>query len=481
MPGDLLAAVVTGVLVASALCALIAWLARRTLLQIKAESDGLRHRVIELEAKRDDQSGLFAGLLEAIPYPVLVTDADRMIRFANRAALALVHSSGRDVAGRVAGAVVQDYDTIHALMETARTGRGQDRVIRRPTTGETWRIIVVPVRAGSASRDAGAPSGRVTHLILTIEDLTELHRLETVRRDFVAYVSHELRTPLAAVKLLAETLQHAVQDDPDAARGFAAQISERTDHLSQLVAELLELSRIESGKLQLQREPTELAGLIEVVLDRMRPLIEQRGIALTVDVPDTLPDADADGKWLGEVLANLVDNAIKYTPAAGTITISADVMDDRHDPLHAQPARDLSTSHGLSLPPPIQPQPTTHVLAVHVRDTGVGISDEDLPRVFERFFKADRSRARPDGPVHASDGARDEDGAASAAQALGAGGTGLGLAIVKHLVELHGGRVWAESVLGHGSTFSFTVPIAQPAASASDADQPQRTHSGMSS
>jgi two-component system, OmpR family, phosphate regulon sensor histidine kinase PhoR len=479
VPGDLLVAVVAGVLVASALCALIAWLARRTLLQIKAESDGLRHRVIELEAKRDDQSGLFAGLLEAIPYPVLVTDADRVIRFANRAALALVHSSGRDVAGRVAGAVVQDYDTIHALMETARTGRGQDRVIQRPTTGETWRIIVVPVRAGPASGAADVPSGRVTHLILTIEDLTELHRLETVRRDFVAYVSHELRTPLAAVKLLAETLQHAVRDDPAAARDFAAQISERTDHLSQLVAELLELSRIESGKLQLQREPTELAGLIEVVLDRMRPLIEQRGIALTVDVPDNLPDADADGKWLGEVLANLVDNAVKYTPAAGMITVSAEVMDDRHGPVRVLPPRDLSASHGLSLPPPIQP--VAPVLAVHVRDTGVGISDEDLPRVFERFFKADRSRARPDGPIHASDSAQDGDGAASAAQALGAGGTGLGLAIVKHLVELHGGRVWAESVLGHGSTFSFTVPIAQPATSPSDADQPQRTHSGMSS
>jgi two-component system, OmpR family, phosphate regulon sensor histidine kinase PhoR len=457
LPGDVVIAILVGALAAGICGAVVRWRYLGTLAKSRAEIDRLYRRVGEHEAKSEDLARLFNGVLEAMAYPVLVTDAERVVRFANRAALELVHRSAHDVVGRVAGAVVQDYDTIHNLIEAARTGQHQDRTFLRPVTGETWRVIVVPVFAapGGAGRPDGA--GTVTHLILTIVDLTELRRLETVRRDFVSHVSHELRTPLAAVKLLAETLQRAVDDDPVAARSFSGQISERVDHLSQLVAELLELSRIESGKIQLRREPTELAGLVEVVLDRMCPLAKQQGVRLVSAVPDGLPDADADGNRLGEVLTNLVDNAIKYTPAGGSITVSAEVAE-----MPEVPAPEPQTSSGEGSPAEHAPEPATGkpALVVRVRDTGVGISEEDLPRVFERFFKVDRSRARPAGARASATPLNATGAIVQAAQAQGAAGTGLGLAIVKHLVELHGGRVWAESELGHGSTFCCTIPIA---------------------
>src|SRR5262249_59929857 len=167
-----------------------------------------------------------------------------------------------------------------------------------------------------------------SHLILRIEDLTELRRLETVRQDFVAHVSHELRTPLAALKLLAETLTTALADDPPAARAFARRITGEIDHLTQMVAELLELSRIESGKIQLHTEATDIGGLVEVVFDRLRPLAEARSVTLIAGVPLSLPDAEADGTRIGEVLINLIHNALKYTDPGGTVTVSAQALDD---------------------------------------------------------------------------------------------------------------------------------------------------------
>lgn len=402
---------------------------------------------------------LFQAVLAAFPRPVLITDRDRVVLFANSAALDLAQLPAEYVIGRMAATVVQDYDTTLLLMEAARTGAIQDSTFQRATTGQTWRVVVTPFHistepaVGPDGFDAAmrpyTKPGEVTHLIVTVEDLTELRRLETMRSDFVSHVSHELRTPLAAVKLLAETLTGALDTDPDAARDFAGRIGGEIDHLSQMVAELLELSRIESGKIQLRCEPTDMRGLIEVVLDRMSPLAADRGISLELADGGSVPDALADPGRISEVIVNLIHNGLKYTPAGGAITVSVEPLIE-------------------SVPVPLPPvgsqrpdqnrQPTVrHMVVVRVCDTGIGIGEDDLPRVFERFYKVDRARTRkPDEhlPEMVS------KSGSSPQQMNAAAGTGLGLAIAKHLVELHSGHIWAESRLGRGSTFAFTLPVA---------------------
>ena len=397
----------------------------------------LESRLHEI-ARLHDMSGV---LLEAYPRPVLIADQDRAILFANSAALELLHLTREQVIGRAAASVIQDYEAMRVLFEAVQSQAPTEATFRRATTGQTWRVSVMPITApqqptpGTPELD---PAPDVKRMILAIEDLTELRRLELMRRDFVAHLSHELRTPLAAVKLLTDTLAETVEDDPAAARGFARRISGEIDHLTQMVAELLELSRIESGKIKLRREAVDIAGLVEVSIDRMSPLAEERQIQLVSALPDGLPDALADTSRAGEVLINLLHNGIKYTPPGGCVTVSAEVVNS----IAAGEAATEQSAQGNMAP--------QRMLAIHVTDTGVGIDENDLPRVFERFFKVDRARTR-----------EVED--ATLPEARAAAGTGLGLAIARHLVELHGGIIWAESRVGRGSVFSFTLPLA-PAA-----------------
>ncbi len=385
------------------------------------------------------------GVLAAYSRPVLLTNRERVIHYANPAALELLRAPREQVIGRGSAAVLQDYDTTQLLVRAARLGEVCERTFDRVTTGQTWRVVATPLRVNPESDE-------VTDIALTIDDLTELRRLETVRRDFVAHVSHELRTPLAAMRLLAETLVNALDRDPVAARGFALRIAAEAEHLAQMVAELLELSRIESGKITLRTEPTDMSGLIEAVIERMAPLADERKITLAASLPETLPDSLCDGERIGEVLINLIHNGLKYTNPGGQVTVSAEVIDDEMVVAGSGGAGHLRVKQPM--------------LAVRVRDTGVGISDDDLPRVFERFFKADRARTRqvPTLTIEAEQGqtagSQTAGSQAAGSQAQAAAGTGLGLAIARHLVELHGGRIWAESRVGRGSVFSFTLPLA---------------------
>ena len=407
----------------------------------------LDSRLYEI-ARLHDMTGV---LLEAYPRPVLVTDQDRVILFANSAALGLIQLAREQVIGRAAASVIQDYETMRVLLEAGQSQSPVETTFRRATTGQTWRVSVTPIttpRQPSPGTPELDPAPDVQRMIVVIEDLTELRRLEIMRRDFVAHVSHELRTPLAAVKLLTDTLAETVESEPVAARGFARRISGEIDHLTQMVAELLELSRIESGKIKLRTEAVEIAGLIEASIDRMVPLAEERNIRLISAVPDGLPDAWADASRAGEVLINLIHNGIKYTPPGGSVTISAEVIETATagEPLGAE-------QQGQ---PAANPRP---MLAVHVTDTGIGIDEDDLPRVFERFFKVDRARTR-------------EMDEAALPETRAAAGTGLGLAIARHLAELHGGRVWAESRVGRGSVFSFSLPLASPSAATPAVEPP---------
>ena len=252
-------------------------------------------------------------------------------------------------------------------------------------------------------------------LVISLSDVTRLRRIERVRRDFVANISHELRTPLASVKLLAETLSGGAVEDAQTARDFSHQIEREVDHLAQMVDELLDLSMIESGETKLDLQSLAPGPFVGEVADRIRPVAERRQVSVRVLAEP--PDGDgmrvrADPGRLGQALLNLAHNAVKFSRPGGEVRLGWERHDGR--------------------------------VRLLVADDGIGIPAAHQPRIFERFYKVDRSRAR------AEEGDDVEP----------RGGSGLGLAIVRHLAEAHGGTVGVESVEGSGSTFWIDVPIA---------------------
>jgi two-component system phosphate regulon sensor histidine kinase PhoR len=239
-------------------------------------------------------------------------------------------------------------------------------------------------------------------VLMLLQNLTRQRYLETVRRDFISNISHELRTPLASLKALTETLQEGALDDPPAAHRFLMQIENEVDSLSHMVSELLELSRIESGQVPLRLRPASPYEILQKTLERLGIQAERAGLKVVIDCDPNIPQVLADPSRLEQVVGNLFHNAIKFTPAGGQIILSA--------------------------------KPQNGNVIFCVSDSGIGIPAEELPRIFERFYKTDRARA--------------------------GGGTGLGLAIAKHVVEAHGGTIWAESIESQGSKFFFIIPRA---------------------
>jgi two-component system phosphate regulon sensor histidine kinase PhoR len=289
------------------------------------------------------------------------------------------------------------------LIEVIRHHQPEEMWQRCRATGEAQQVdFEVGHRLslqGIATSLSPAISGST---LLLFQDLTRQRQTEAMRRDFISNVSHELRTPLAALKALTETLQSGALEDPPAAHRFLEQMETEVDSLSLMVNELLELSRIESGRVPLNIEPTPPLDIVNPAVDRLRLQAERAGLTLSIECADDLPAVLVDATRVQQVVVNLLHNAIKFTPAGGQVTVN--VTRQNQDVRFA------------------------------ISDTGIGIDAEDLPRIFERFYKVDRSRATS--------------------------GTGLGLAIARHLVEAHGGKIWAESEVGKGSTFYFTIPMA---------------------
>ena len=348
-----------------------------------------------------DYQHFFRQLLGALLLPLVIVDISLVVRFSNERAQELFKR--REA---LEGLSLEEVIGDEGILRLIRRGVEMHQPLREERitdgTGSTWLVSVKPL--------SHSKSARVFHYYaVVIEDLTELRRLERVRRDFVGNISHELRTPLASVRLLAETLEEAIDTDPEQAQVFVEKIENEIEHLNVLVAELLDLSRIESGQTPMAIEPVEAELLVREVMARMLPQAQRHRVSLRTEIEQGQTMVAADVKQIARVLVNLVHNAIKYTPSGGSIVIGT-----------------RPQSRGLQ--------------AFFVHDTGVGIPPEDLPRIFERFYKVSRARSKADfiGP--------------------GGAGSGLGLAIARHVVEAHGGRIKAESVPGQGSTFTFTLP-----------------------
>ena len=288
--------------------------------------------------------------------------------------------------------------------------------------------------------------GDTAGYLVILQDLTRVRRLETVRRDFISNISHELRTPLAGLKALVDTLRDGALEDPPAARRFLDRMETEVDALTQMVEELLELSRIESGRVPLRLSPTSVADVVLPPVERLQPQAERAGLAVRVELPADLPRVLAEKERMQQVVTNLVHNAIKFTPAGGRIEVTGhrlqvtgsgvrvSVKGDVQRTGSVRPGTWALEPFGLSLRAKPGTVPEGNWVLIAVRDTGIGIPPDDLDRIFERFYKADRARS--------------------------GGGTGLGLAIAKHIVQGHGGQIWAESVEGKGSTFVFCLPAA---------------------
>jgi len=329
---------------------------------------------------------------------VMILDQLGDVRLVNPAAARLLKTTRAQALRRSFVQVTRDHRVAEVWARCRESGAEQSATVEM-ANGQFIRVIVTPLLKRS----------RRGYLVL-LQDLTQLRRLQTVRQDFMSNVSHELRTPLASLHALVETLRDGAIDDPPAAARFLDRMEVEVDALTQMVEELLELSRIESGQAPLVLSPMSLRDVVLPAVERLRPQAERAHVSLDVQIAEDLPPVLVDCERMQQVFTNLLHNAIKFSPGGGDVTVQA--------------------------------KSAQSYVEVTVRDAGIGIPRSELTRVFERFYKTDRSRAF--------------------------GGTGLGLAISKHIVQAHGGEIWADSVEGEWSEFHFTLLIAEPAAQPAD-------------
>jgi two-component system phosphate regulon sensor histidine kinase PhoR len=237
-------------------------------------------------------------------------------------------------------------------------------------------------------------------VVAVIGDVTKIRQLESMRRDFVANVSHELKTPLTSIKGFVETILDGALDDRETAKKFLTIIYQEAERLNHLIHDLLDISKLESGQIEVNRKPIKIKPLIDDILASLENQVTDKNITLIKEIKADILMGDED--LIQEVIINLLDNAIKYSPAGGTVSLGT--------------------------------EPSKTGVCFYVQDTGIGIPKESLPRLFERFYRVDKGRSRE------------------------MGGTGLGLAIVKHIIERHGGKITVTSEFGKGSRFAFVIP-----------------------
>jgi two-component system, OmpR family, phosphate regulon sensor histidine kinase PhoR len=340
-------------------------------------ADGLGTRIEDVER---DQAQL-RQILEAMEEGIVLA-GDEGLRFANPAARRMLGGAPDTLRALTPASLRTLVEEVVATKEPAE---------REIETGLPVRNILA---AGTPLRDAGG-------VLLVLRDVTAARRVEAMRRDFVADASHELKTPVAAIQVAAETLERALDDDPEAAPRFAGQIRQESARLSRIVSDLLDLSRLESERPVF--EPVRLDLLAREAVERVGDSAREAGVTVEIAaVPVTVSGSTKD---LALLVGNLLENAVQYTPRGGRIRL------------------EVGSSNGRAV--------------LSVEDTGIGIPSRDLPRIFERFYRVDRARSRA------------------------TGGTGLGLSITRHVTEQHGGRIEAQSELGRGSTFRVWLPLTE--------------------
>ncbi|HEX4414335.1 MAG TPA: ATP-binding protein [Lacipirellulaceae bacterium] len=379
-------------------------------------SAALEFRMTQLSQTAARQSTALGGMIEG----VIAVDARQRIVLANTAAGRQYNFRPAEVEGRALLEVIRNH-ALHAAVTTAlATGESQRFETQRIGTPKVHvEIHVQPL-----------PGESCPGVVLVIHDTTELRRLESIRRDFVANVSHELKTPLSSIKAYTETLQ--IGADPETTQRFLGRIEEQANRLHHLILDMLMLARIESDHQPFEIVSVDVADMARACIESQRPAAEAKWIMLTA-----APDGDArsdtcrarvDREGLREILDNLVDNAIKYTPESGTVTIAWRIAEPAatHRVAGEEEKNGDGSSSGSS---------QSAVCILTVTDSGIGIKPADQERVFERFYRVDKARSRE------------------------LGGTGLGLSIVKHLAQSFGGRVAVESTPGQGSTFTVELPV----------------------
>lgn len=360
-------------------------------LQSLTQAFNLMSRSIQDKIQRlEVEKGKLNAILQAMSDGVLVVDDQDNVQIINQAACEMFAIDPQEGGSKNLIELTRQHQPAELLRRVKDSGQQQSLAFEILKTRQTVRAIAIPTQVYQPGL-----------YLLVFHDLTEQKRVEALRRDFVSNVSHELRNPVAVIKMLSETLQDGAIADPESAQHFLSQIEKEADTLTAMVNELLDLSKAESGNLKLETRAVRPCQPINNARDRLALQAEKAGVTLRVDCPGDLPAVRADAVRLEQVLMNLVHNAIKFSKPGGEIFIRAKTEDA--------------------------------YMRYEVQDQGSGIAEEDLPHVFERFYKVDKSRTGE--------------------------GTGLGLAVAKHLVEAQGGHITAVSALGEGSTFSFTIPL----------------------
>ncbi|MFC0329270.1 two-component system histidine kinase PnpS [Paenibacillus sepulcri] len=371
-------------------------------LAINAMADGLQ---VQMERIHQNESQL-ASVLDNMIDGVMMIDRDGSIVLMNRCAEEMLGISSKELVGRHYLEAKQQYELLQII---------QDGLERKEHLREEITFYFPEERLLDLNLVPIFQDEEFGGVLLVLQDVSAIRRLERMRSEFVANVSHELKTPITAVKGFAETLLGGAVDDPETARSFLQIIFDESDRLNRLIGDILELSKIESRRIPLQFSPVELSSFIDKSIKLMSAEAARKHIVVSLKAEPGIY-AEADEDRLRQIIMNLLANGISYTPEGGHVTIVV---------------RPVAGTRYVS-----DGEDYDHI-RISISDSGIGIPKKDLPRIFERFYRVDKARSR------------------------GSGGTGLGLSIVKHLVELHKGSITVESTVGVGSTFTIVLPVLQ--------------------